>query len=177
VLQVVNINRINILFIPLIICMAIPLTWSNKRFSLVRWILIAFLLAEFVFFFHDLNGTQYRLWAGDAFSEGLLPAIESARQTPNVPICVTNTVNMPYIDVLFVEHTPPNEFLYSVKYIDPSDPFRVVRSFGRYTFSLEECARTPNTVYILLNDKESPPNNGIQFQVEHFTHFAVYKPQ
>ena len=175
VLEEININRINLIFIPLIICMAYPLTWLTGRFKPLRWLLIAALLVGFAAFNRDYHGQAYRQESSRDFFAGLLPAIEAARQAGSGPICVTNVeVAMPYIYALFVEQTAPANYLNNIEYVDASAPFRRVRSLGRYAFGLENCAQDPKTIYILKN--EVPPNSQIYYQVEQFGLFKVYQP-
>jgi len=173
-LEEVNINRINILFIPLIMSMAVPLLWLEGRLRYMRWVLIALLLASFTAFTVDYHGSQNRQRLGVYYFAGLLPAIDSARQVTDVPVCITGKVNMPYIDVLFEEPTPPAEFLKTVKYADAEAPFRFVTSFGRYSFGLDNCSKDPQTVFVLR--EETPPDKTISYQVESFGSFKVYKP-
>src|SRR5207244_11495089 len=75
------------------------------------------------------------------FFDRLIPALAYARSktTQHGQICVTGQVNMPQIYTLFSDHNDPREYLRSVKYVDPSVPFRLVASYGRYTFGLQRC--------------------------------------
>jgi hypothetical protein len=93
----------------------------------------------------------------------------------NHPVCVTGMVNMPYIYVLFIEKPNPLEYLNTVEYIDPEAGFRKVRAFGRYTFGLENCQPTPNTIYILRND-EKLPLPVASYKTHEFGIYSVYIP-
>ena len=70
--------------------------------------------AAFVGFTRDYHGAEYRQRASEGFFDGLLPALDYARQLTGGPICVTDSVNMPYIFVLFAEQTPPSAYLSSM---------------------------------------------------------------
>lgn len=178
ILQIVNMNRINILFIPLIICMAFPLLWLKDRLRPLRWVLIGMLLVAFAFFTRDFYGEKNRSDLNGAFSIGLLDAMNSVHQISDAPVCVTQKANHAYVYALFAEQTNPNTYLSNIRYEDPGAPWRVVKSLGRYTFSLEECAKSPNTLYVLINnDEEQIPDNGLSYRVEYFDNFKVYKPQ
>ena len=175
-LQVVNINRINILFIPLIICMAFPLLWLKGKFQVIRWLLIGVLLVALAAFTRDYHSDRARTDLNGVFSAGLLDAMQSVHQMNNAPVCVTSKATQAYIYALFAEQANPADYLASIRYDDPQSPDRIVRSFGRYTFSMQECAERSDTIYVLLNNTELPPSSGPPLQAEHFANFTVYKP-
>ena len=174
VLLDININRVNVLFIPLIICMAYPLVWLMKVAHPLFWMFIGVLSIAFGVWFGALVDKPYQLQAKHAFSDGLLPAIEVARRTADAPICVTGQPNMPHIYALFVERTNPREYLASVRYVDAHSPFRQVISFGRYYFGLENCPSNPRTIYVLKD--EVLVNSSIKYGVQRFSLFSVYVP-
>jgi hypothetical protein len=176
-LQPVNINRINLIFIPLILCMAIPLIWLGERQKVVLVFAICALLVGFAAFTRDYHGKDYRQEAGKVFFYDLLPALDFARQTgdPNSPICVTDTVNMPYIFALFSEQMNPADYLKDVIYNNPEGKDLQVQSFGRYTFGLQNCPTDRRTIYV-LSRKEGPPNTGIDYKLSKCANYQVYVP-
>jgi len=176
ILQSVNINRISLIFIPLIICVAFPLFWLWERRRLALVLALCVFLVGFAYFTRDYHGDQYRRQAEQAFFAGLLPAVEFARQADDAhnPICVTGSVNVPYIFVLFVEQMNPADYLKDVDYLDPHAPFRQVRALGRYTFGLENCPLDRKTIYVL--DGERPPYLDINYTVSSFENYNVYVP-
>lgn len=176
-LQPVNINRINLIFIPLILCMAIPLIWLGERQKVVLVFTICALLVGFAAFTRDYHGKDYRQEAGKVFFYGLLPALDFARQTgdPNSPICVTDTVNMPYIFALFSEQMNPADYLKDVIYRFPKGKDLQVQSFGRYTFDMQNCPTDRRTIYV-LSRKEGPPDTGIDYKLSKFANYQVYMP-
>lgn len=174
-LQEVNINRMNIVFIPLIMSMSFPVVALVKKARTIFWLLMGCLCLVFGVWFHAMNSLRFLPESRAAFSDGLLPALEFARKTPEVPICVTDFPNMPYIQALFVEKMRPREFLDRVHYDDPDAPFRKVRSFGRYYFGLPDCPNNTDSVFVLASGESPPPHlNG--YTVSEFALFRVYKP-
>lgn len=139
-LQEPNINRINLLLMGLVIAAGLALAAIDRwaRGALIVSSLL--LLTLSAFFARDYFTTQRDLIADDFF-DGLLPALTYAqnRVTPDAKICVTADINMPYIFALFTEPRDPQDYLRSVKYLNPTAPFRRVISFGRYTFDLKRC--------------------------------------
>jgi len=168
----ININRINLIFIPLFLCMAFPLEWLWKHLKALFILSIITLLVAFSFFTYTYHGAEYRHQADGTFFTGLLPALDFARQEGNNPICVTDKVNMPYIFALFSEKMDPKLYLNNIRYESNS---RQVISLGRYTFGENNCSSDPSITYILSNEK--PPDNGIQYIVYNFDLFHVYTPE
>ncbi len=175
IIQQVNINRFNIIFIPLLLCIALSIQDGSIRFRPILIISVCAFLFGFVFFtiaYHDMN---YRDQADRKFYTGILPALDFARQLGDNPICVTDKFNMPYIFALFSEQANPADYLASIKYIDPQAPLRQVLSFGRYTFGIKNCEQTPKTVFILLAD-ENRPRLGEGYRIKDFSNFILYYP-
>ena len=171
----VNINRINLIFMPLILCTAILLEWLAERSKILFIASICTFLIAFAFFAQGYFGKAYRDEIGWEFSAGFLPAMDFAIQTSDRPICASDKVNMPYIYALFAEKPNPLVYLNTVEYIDPQAEFRHVRAFGRYTFGLQNCQSTPNTIYILREDEELPSLEA-SFKTHEFGIFNVYIP-
>jgi hypothetical protein len=175
IIQPININKLNIIFIPLLLCTAFCVDWLNLRFNYSTAIAVCSLLTGFVFFTIAYHGEAYRQQADLKFHTGLLPAIEFARQKNNGPICITDKITMPYIFVLFSEQTNPANYLANIKYQDPFSPLRQVISMERYTFGKQVCQFTPDTTYLLTSD-ESFPHSGDKYDVEFFNDFKVFYP-
>jgi hypothetical protein len=176
VLQPVIINRINLIFIPLITCVTYFIYWLGQRYRIVLPVSVIVLLIAFGFFTKDYHGLAYRQEIGREFYEGLIPAIDFARQSGTGPICVTtDKVYMPYIFVLYTEQIPPAEFIKKVDYIDPTQPLREVRSLGRYTFGLENCQDAAGTSFILF-DNEKFPYKG-NYRKTSFGNYIAYSPK
>jgi predicted membrane-bound mannosyltransferase len=137
-LQMPNINRINLLLVPIILGAGVALAALAKHW---RWALTAGLIAYMIgfgFFARDYFTTQ-REKIAESFFEGALPAFSLAQQSTSKGICITRSMNMPYVFALFSEQYNPREFQRTVKYDDPNSPFRQVASYGRHTFGLDQC--------------------------------------
>jgi 4-amino-4-deoxy-L-arabinose transferase-like glycosyltransferase len=173
-MQPVNVNRINLIFIPLIFCAAVGVYWLLgflRPYSLV--LLIPFAVG-FILFTRDYHGTAYRQQIGREFFDGLLPALDFARSLDNQPICVTGAVNQPYMYVLFLEKKNPAEFINLLEYNNPDAGFRTVRHYGRYSFGLSYCSRQSDMVYILSVDESLDTVSG--YTKKSFGNYIVYSP-
>jgi hypothetical protein len=174
-LQEVNLTRINLVFIPLVLCMALPFEWLWRHVKAACLLAMLALLVGFCLFTRDYHGVDYRQQADRVFFTNLLPALDLARQRSDQQVCVTDRVEMPYIYVLFSERYDPGFFLESIRYRDPDAEFREVVSLGRYAFGVDNCPDGPSTLYVLLD--EQPPDDGQRFQVSDFGNFHVYLPR
>jgi 4-amino-4-deoxy-L-arabinose transferase-like glycosyltransferase len=176
ILEQVNVNRLNIVFIPLLICTAICVDWlSNQaRASLVAAILC--LIVAFVAFTIEYHGETYREAAAAKFRPGLLSAIQFASRQGRGAVCVTDEPDFPYIYVLFVEKLNPSTYLPTMEYVDVPGPSRHVRSLDRYTFGKGFCPLAPIPTYV-LKVGEIPPRLGNRYSYKFFDNYVVYYAQ
>jgi len=174
ILQQVNINRFNIIFIPLILCVALSIYWLGRRSRVILIASVIGLLVGFVFFTISYHGKEYHQQVSLEFHDGLIPALEFAQGIESIPICVGDRSN-PYIFALFTEKTSPTTFLKSVKYSNPKGPVRNVSSFGRYTFGY--CHDSPVPIRILVIGSTAPiAPLGYTYNVKFFDSYTVYYP-
>lgn len=176
ILESVNIGRINLIFIPLIFCLAALLTWIAEHSKIGLAVAVGVLLVAFTLFTREYHGPEYRAVADREFSAGLLPAIDFASRQGDQPVCVTKTVNMPYIYVLFSEQLDPGAYLPGLKYVNPHGAFRQVAHLDRYSFGINNCPRDPAVVYVLSAAGEMPPQTNIVYTSQSFGAFTVYSP-
>jgi len=174
-IQLVNINRVNLIFIPLILFVAAFLAWLGDRSHAGLIVAIAALLVGFAFFTREYHSSQYQHRARKTFVSGLVPAVEYASRTGDHPICVTDEVLMPHIFVLFAEQLNPAHYLGTIRYQIVGGEFRRVTALGRYTFGLENCPPQADMIYILSGGK--PPNEDINYNKKRFLDFMVYSPK
>ena len=175
-LQPVNFNRVNIIFIPLIICIAV--FFYNLSIK-IRWTLPAtalILLVACGLFMHDYLGDQYLSKNRINFFVGLEPAIQYASSLTKNEICISTQYHgitpAPEVYVLLAEPMDPASYLSTVNYVDPNVEFRVYRSLGRYSFGLNNCKRELTTVYIFYN-KDDIPQNMANYERKLFGDFVV----
>lgn len=148
-----NINRINIIMIPVIyytivgLCIAIE---KSKKLAIA--ILILYLASFGIFtvkyFQEDCN--EYGTFEGH-----LKEVIEYVDDIENKEIHITNKIQSNYIHVLFYTQYNTKDFVESVHYEDPKAEFKNVLSFGKYYFEdIKEIEQ--NKVYVIKKeDKDS----------------------
>jgi 4-amino-4-deoxy-L-arabinose transferase-like glycosyltransferase len=175
ILSAVNINRYNIIFIPLIIVGARALhEFQGIHRSMVPLTVLG-LLAAFFAFTITYHGAGYRRIADFKFQNGLIPAFLFAQAHSAGTICVTDKINMPYIYALFTEPMSPSTYQASVTYVDPAEPLRRVASYGRYVFGSARCPDLEDTAFVLTG-QETAPRMGNRYAYEFFDNFVVYTP-
>lgn len=156
ILQEPNVNRVNLLWMGLLVCAGIALAVLDAR---LRGVFVAGGLALVLmsgFFVRDYFTTQRDRLKPEFFA-GLLPALAQAQAATAGNICVTGNVNMPYIYALFAERGDPRDFARTVQYLDPTNQFRQVTSYGRYAFGLDRCDFATAQAVITRNDEQAPP--------------------
>ncbi|MDK2895901.1 MAG: hypothetical protein PWP04_21 [Candidatus Atribacteria bacterium] len=168
----ININRINVIFLPVIYFIAIGISYIKKNAE----IFFRYLIILYALFFGLFTYTYFFVYpesAGPAFFESLDEAIQYATEKapPDEPIYVTSKINMPYIFILFYQKIDPNLFCKSVVYSDPEAPFRWVESFDCYLFGVQ-ADHFPGQVYILHNSEKEFFDNPY-FAIERFKNYSV----
>lgn len=146
-----NINRLNMLWLPLIYFAALGLDLVLCKLG--RWgaVPAAAILVCFGLFFSG----YVRDFGGDGeanYFPGLGEAIDYVEAQEPDSVFITDYVNQPYIFVLFYTETPPQEFLDTVRYRNPDGAFRWVDSFGSYRFGDAEKAQGD---YLILHWSEA----------------------
>lgn len=148
-----NINRINIIMIPVIyytivgLCIAIE---KSKKLAIAILIvyLASFGLFTVKYFQEDCN--EYGTFEGY-----LKEVIEYVDNIENKEIHITNKIQSNYIHVLFYTQYNTKDFVENVHYEDPKAEFKNVLSFGKYYFEdIKEIEQ--NKVYVIKKeDKDS----------------------
>ena len=174
-LQSVNVNRINIIFIPLVYFLAVGVLYIGRQRILLVTALTLYSLAFCSFTYHYF--TKYQEEASGAFFESLDLAINTASDSISGPVCVSDHINQPYIFVLFFRRTDPNVFIRTVQYEDPHAEFQSVKAFDRYVFGLQRCGEDAFDAYVYENG-ESLPEAARGFRTEQFERYSVaIRPQ
>ena len=175
-MQQVNINRFNVIFVPLLLCCALGLSWIGTRLAALDPIMAVVFLGAFVAFNASYHGAAYGKQIGQKFHRGLVPALRFAAAQSADALCITNQINMPYIFALFSDPVRPASFLETVRYEDPAAPFRQVLSYGRYVFGRNNCRGASPYTYVLTST-EIPPRLGNRYLYEFYDDFVAFYPR
>lgn len=156
----VNINRINMVWLPLIYFISLGLYtvaealrgWKAFPASAAAPAVCVAVCAALFF-------SSYRsdLGSGDEglYYPGLGEAIEYVSGQEPESVFISYYVNQPYIFALFYDEVPPDEFISTVDYMNPDGAFRWVRSFGIYSFGSAESADSYGCEWLILHRSET----------------------
>jgi hypothetical protein len=169
-----NINRLNLVFIPLLFMMAAAVEILFRRLRIMAWAALAGYLVMAFLFAQTYLGGRYKEMAAGPFYDGLIPALQSAIRYPDAPICVTDDMEMPYVYALWVDPGDPREYLPTIEYADSAAQFRKVTRMGRFAFGLQNCSPAPDSIYVLKS--ETPPAQTFGYRTETYQQFHVYYP-
>jgi hypothetical protein len=169
-LDLVNVNRINIIFLPLIFFAAVGIrTIASSQKMLVLVIGAHCLL--FAQFLHLYFGS-YRAAEARAFSASFGAAVDAAADSTTGQLCITDLVPEPYIFVLFYRRIDPHVFLKSVRYVNPGAEFQDVSAFDRYTFGLRRCNARSISAYVADKEEERLIDHS-RFSIQHVGRYVV----
>lgn len=146
----VNVNRVNLLFLPLLIISAFGIVFAFERIHVRALVvpLFAYLIC-FATFEKDYF-TTYRDHIGDYFCEGIEDAMTLAlSKSGGKSVVVDPAVSYPR--VLFYGKVDLNSYLSTVKYINFPSAFLYVRSFDKYIFTDRIIPEHTDVVYLLEN--------------------------
>lgn len=153
--MLVSINRINIIYLPIIYLMAKAIVFLLHRARVLALASIALFLVGFVCFNWAYFG-EYIDLVNPAFNEGLHQAIDYATEKSDGLIFISRTIHVPYIHVLFSQKIDPHDFLENVVYVDITADTRDASAYGRYRFVNMDNITTYHGTYIIeYHDKET----------------------
>jgi hypothetical protein len=171
----VNIIRINIIFIPIVYLIARGFMFVARQAKIMGVLLVLLFSVWFGLFVNEYF-TKYPEQIDAPFYESLGEAIGYAAGETGGTVTISITqIFMPYIYVLFYEQVDPHEFLETVEYVDPTDPFRHAASFGRYAF-MEASSMKPGSGAYILDNSELEQFDLNAYSVKTFEHYSVLIP-
>ncbi|WP_188537607.1 phospholipid carrier-dependent glycosyltransferase [Paenibacillus segetis] len=171
----VNINRINVIFYPLILLIVSGLMWLFRKEKVVG-VISVIVFGIFFVMFTTVYFRDYPKQIGPAFFESIGEAIQYASTESDGKIYVTNRVNMPYIYVLFYERINPKDFINTVNYTNPGGAFQQVSSFGRYVFGNPDLVPGEQASYIYWNGDPIPMEEE-GMSIKRFANYTVVTVQ
>jgi hypothetical protein len=176
ILQDPFINRINIIWLPLILCIAMAAEWLVRRHARIALVLCAAWVFFSICFIHEYFGPAYRAQMAREYFSGILPAIHAVKQIPGAAVCVTDSITQPYIYVELEEAEDPRIFLKTIRYENERGAFRTVEQLGRYSFGIQHCPAEDGMIYV-LRDGEPFPADYSQFTKKRYGNYFVYLPR
>lgn len=170
----VNINRVNLLFLPLLILAAwgILFTFNYIHPKTIVIPLFAYLL--YFATFEKEYFTTYRDSIGNHFCEGIEDAMSFASSKLKAGESMVVDPNTSYPRILFFGKVDLYDYLGTVKYTNFPSAFLYVHSFDKYVFTNNLNHINKNAVYLLENSEERMNRlQGYGFQVRNFGKYLV----
>lgn len=165
-----NINRVNIIYIPLIMLTAVGINGIIKSRQAAISVLCAYavMVCGFSATFYGKgytqrieNDTYISLDDAILYADGI-----SGDNT----VYVTPNVNMPYIYVLFYTKENPHNYLETVQIEDTDAQFQWVNSFGKWEFNINGFFNGEKGIYIVDNDYV---NSDMRYDIVQFKKYSV----
>lgn len=150
VLILVNVNRVNLLFLPLLIISAFGIVFTFERIHVRALVVPLFAYLICLATFEKDYFTTYRDHIGDYFCEGIEDAMNLAlSKSGGKSVVVDPAVSYPR--VLFYGKVDLNSYLSTVKYTNFPSAFLYVKSFDKYIFTDRMIPEHKDVVYLLEN--------------------------
>ena len=150
ILNQANINRINIIFMPLIFYTIIGIYEISKNNNFTLYSILCVYIVLFIMFI-----SSYILIfseKGDVFEHDLEEPLTYISNIDVEHIYISDTFVQPYIYTLFYTKTFPEEYRQTVKYNQEKVAFETIRSYGKYEFYLPKIEPEKDAAYLVPND-------------------------
>lgn len=166
----VNINKINLIHIPLILCWVQGIITTSKLFKKPIYSYIIFVYLVSFVAFSSFYFNIYHLSIQKPFQYGVMESVQAAISKTDSTICVNKDIY--YSNVLFASKLPVTNYLASVSY-DPNLPNDYTPlSFDRFTFGYDIDNLNEKNIYIISNDEINIfMNEG--YTIETFGNYSV----
>ncbi|MEN8904487.1 MAG: hypothetical protein ABF289_00855, partial [Clostridiales bacterium] len=165
----VNINRINIIFLPILIFVSIGIYIITNNIRLSKKP-IFFTYIIFFLFFSNNYFNYFPNNIGPIFFESSDKAIVYASKNTSGKINVSKSIN--YTLILFFNKINANLFFNTVKYADNRVPFREVISFDRYSFYDDNLEFFYDNCYIIHNYNLAKVDSSV-YNIKEFNNYSV----
>lgn len=146
-----NINRINIIMIPIIYYTIIGLyiiLSNTKKVSIIISILYVIFFGMFIESYFTQNFDEYWTFEGD-----LEEVVQYVDKIQDKQIYITDKIQSNYIHILFYTQYDARDFVNTVYYEDPYVEFRNVKSFGKYRIeNIDELELINGNVYVIKKE-------------------------
>ena len=166
----VNVNRVNLIFPPLVFLTGEGICWfcGHFRVRLLPLVLAAYLVC--FGFFADYYFTDYRQTLRSSFAWGLEEALDAAGEDGTVYL----SGDVYYPDVLFLTRTDPAVFRESVQYYNYPAAFLRAESFDRFRFG-RESEIEEDAAYILSPWTDGSAFTAAGFTAERYGFYTLYR--
>ena len=148
VICIPNINRLNILYIPLVFYTSFGIYSITRNDDWIKQVLFLYYIVSFFIFEITYFNTNFTKTY--TFINGVENVIKYTKTLNKKEIFFEYSFKEPYIYILFYNRENPKEFVNTVKYKNNHKDFNSVKEFGKYKFYLpEKIIKSEDTCYIM----------------------------
>lgn len=165
----ININRINMVWLPLLYFQSVGLDWLRRCFAVKGNVILAVGITLCFASFLTSCGKKMEITSNIS---GLNEAIAFAETATEEDIYITDDLPAPYIYVLFFRQISPKDFSQTAVYDHPNAAFRNVTRFGRYVFQ----ERNGAECFVLSQGEFSDLAQGEYQWLGEFGNYVVCRP-
>ena len=145
-----NINRLNIIMIPLIFYTILGIYYITKNDANIIKAIITMYTIIFILFGTNYLQTQNK--KNTSFAVGLKEPLEYVEKLDVKRVYIVRDFPQPYIYTLFYTKTDVNVFIDTVKYKAEKVAFEDILSFGKYYFDIPNDLNEENVAYLVKSD-------------------------
>lgn len=170
-LTAVNVNRVNVVFLPLLMLAALGLSWLCAKLG--RFALPGAVLAYAAAFlcFQVWYAADYPRLSGPSFHAGLFQAVDALEGEEKVYV----SESVLYPELLFAEKTDPEEFRATIEYLPYPAGYWRAASFGRWRFGFDPAAPDPAAAYLIDTGTDLDAFREAGFTLTRYGVFTVAK--
>ncbi len=166
----VNINRVNSLWLPMIIITATGIWYLCKLISMKLLIVPLIVYSVMFIQFEQYYFTDYKEEIAGYFCEGLEDAMEEATSHEGT-IYVTSSAN--YARIMFYSKQNVDEYISTVQYTNYPSAFLDVSSFGRFQFNFDLNALDPAGIYLVDSSVNPAYFTNAGYTTKSFRYYTV----
>jgi hypothetical protein len=166
----INVNKINLIHIPLIICCIQGIIVFSSLFKkpIYHYVILVYTISFIAF--TSFYFTSYNDAIAEPFQYGVKEVVHSAIEKTDSTICIDKDIF--YSNILFATQTPVTTYLSTVTY-DPNLPTDATPiSFDRFIFGFDTAKLNTNYVYIIKNSDKDYFNKN-NFNIETYGNYSI----
>ena len=182
-----NINRLNIIFFPIIFYTVIGISdviKQGKIFTVLILIIYVISIIGFLNVYFKEDANTYQTFEANLEEPIKYVGMLDKESGKSEQIYITDSIKEAYIYVLFYLEYNPNDFSSTVEYSNPEEPFREVEKFANYNFiNVSKLESDEGNIYLVRNSeyediKKAPQKYGVQsiedeFYIKGFVGYTV----
>jgi len=168
----INVNRINIIFIPVAYFISVSLAEFSSVHKAVNYAIVGVCVVLFVSFGRNYT-SQWERNIKPSFFASYNKALDYATEQTDGDIYISTDINQPYMLTLFYTQAPPQQYISTVEKSRAGVAFEQINSFDRFYFYAPQSI-SGDIVYITEKYKARGFDKNI-YEITDFEYYSVIK--